>query len=86
MLRLLKRNISTEDVECAVTSESAEIIEQYPIDYPYPSCLILGVNVNGEFIHVVCGLSPVEVWFITAYKPDTNEWSDDFKTRKEVRQ
>jgi hypothetical protein len=84
ILRLLKRGISTEDVESAVMSDITEIIEQYPNDYPYPSCLVLGVSMSGRFIHVVCGLSPIEVWFITAYYPDTEEWSDDFKTRKVV--
>ena len=25
---------------------NGEIIEQYPDDYPYPSCLILGVSIK----------------------------------------
>jgi hypothetical protein len=82
MIRLLKRGINTEDVESAVMN--GEIIEQYPNDYPYPSCLVLGLNVSKQPIHVVCGVSSAEVWFITAYYPHTDEWSDDFKTRKEI--
>ena len=75
----MKRGISMDDVQNAVMN--GEIIEQYPNDYPYPSCLVLGLNVKGQHIHVVCGLSSIEIWFITAYYPDSNEWSDDFKTR-----
>ena len=81
-LRLLKRNIDMDEVETAVMN--GEIIEQYPNDYPYPSCLVLGHNAKGQHIHVVCGLSSIEIWFITAYYPDINEWDEDFRLRKEL--
>jgi len=32
---------------------SGEIIEQYPDDKPYPSCLVFGKNKNEEPIHSV---------------------------------
>lgn len=37
--------------------ETGEIIEEYPQDRPYPSCLILGRTAEGRPLHVVC--SPV---------------------------
>lgn len=34
--------------------ESGEIIEQYPDDTPYASCLILGHTRSGRPLHLVC--------------------------------
>lgn len=78
---LLQRGISQASVVQAILS--GEIVEQYPDDYPYPSCLLLGGN---PALHVVCGQGPDEVWMITAYHPDPAEWEDDLKTRKKVSQ
>lgn len=82
--RLLQRGISQASVVQAVLS--GEIIEQYPDDYPFPSCLLLGNTATGTALHVVCGQGPDEVWMITAYCPDSAEWEDDLKTRKKVSQ
>ena len=59
-LRMLKRGITKWQVLAAV--QNGEIFEQYPDDYPYPSCLLLGYDEDGRAIHVVCGLSPDSVW------------------------
>lgn len=82
MVRLLQRNISQNDIQHALLS--GEIIEEYENDYPYPSCLVFGINLNNEYLHVVCGLNELELWIITAYYPDNIKWKDDFKTRKEL--
>jgi hypothetical protein len=79
--RLFLRNISTNDVIAALTS--GEVIEQYPNDYPYPSCLVLGLTPAGKVLHIVCGSTGVELWLITAYFPNPSEWSEDFKVRQE---
>lgn len=81
VIRLLQRNISQKDVEYALLN--GEIIEEYENDYPYPSCLVYGISINNEVIHVVCGAGKEELWIITAYYPNNNEWNDDMKTRKE---
>lgn len=81
IIRLLQRNITLEDIEMVLLN--GEIIENYEDDYPYPSCLILGVNKSNEYIHIVCGLNDTELWLITAYYPDKSEWENDLKTRKE---
>lgn len=79
--RLEQRNISINDViSCILTGE---IIEQYPADYPYPSCLVLGISLKNTILHVVAGTDLNTLWIITAYYPDKNKWSSDFKTRKE---
>lgn len=80
-VRLVQRNISMNDITNAIMS--GEIIEQYPDDYPYPSCLILGITVGGKKIHIVCGTNDIELWLITAYYPDKDKWSEDYRSRKE---
>ena len=81
-VRLVQRNIGTKDV--VKTIMEGQIIENYPDDYPYPSCLIIGYTVESKVLHVVCGVGESELWLITAYYPDSAKWSEDFKTRKEL--
>ena len=78
--RLMQRGIFQVSVVQAI--RSGEIIEQYPNDYPYPSCLLLGTTEAGEALHIVCGIGEGEVWLITAYHPDPDEWESDLKTRR----
>ena len=78
--RLMQRGIFQASVVQAI--RSGEIIEQYPNDYPYPSCLLLGTTEAGEALHIVCGIGEGEVWLITAYHPDPDEWESDLKKRR----
>ena len=78
--RLMQRGIFQASVVQAI--RSGEIIEQYPNDYPYPSCLLLGTTEAGEALHIVCGIGEGKVWLITAYHPDPDEWESDLKTRR----
>jgi hypothetical protein len=79
---MIQRNISRDDVLNALTK--GEIIEQYPSDYPFPSCLALGLTTTGQSLHVVCGSNGAELWIITAYFPNSNEWTKDFKQRSKI--
>ena len=81
LIRLLQRNISQNDVEYALLN--GEIIENYEEDYPYPSCLVYGLSLNGRVLHIVCGSNGTELWIITAYYPNDTDWMEDLKTRKE---
>ena len=83
IVRLFQRNISQEDIENALLN--GEIIEEYENDYPYPSCLVYGIDLNNKVLHVVCGTSETELWVITAYYPDNIKWKDDLKTRKKIK-
>lgn len=82
--RMRERNITFTEIKQAI--QTGEIIEQYPDDYPFPSCLILAVNVNGKTLHVVVGYAYTEIWIITVYEPDSAKWHDDMKTRRENEQ
>jgi hypothetical protein len=77
-----ERGIMLGDVVSAI--KSGEIIEQYPDDYPFPSCLILGFSLKDRHIHTVCGVGDNKLWLITAYFPTLDRWEDDYKTRKAV--
>lgn len=81
LTRLQERNINPSDIKhCLGTGR---IIEQYPDDYPYPSCLVLGSTKAGAALHVVIGVGEGFLWLITAYYPDPDKWNDDFSIRKE---
>jgi hypothetical protein len=79
--RLNQRDILISDVKYAINN--GNIIEYYYDDYPYPSCLILGIDVQGKILHIVCGVSEELVHMITAYYPNESKWESDMKTRRE---
>lgn len=81
MERLGNRDISIDDVSACVNNGS--IIEDYPDDYPHPSCLIFGLDLGKSFLHVVVGCDEKQVYIITAYHPTTEKFESDGKTRKE---
>jgi hypothetical protein len=78
--RMIERHIAVQEVEEALLSESAELIEDYPEDPRSPSCLVLGITGNGRPLHVQCTYAP-NVAVITAYEPKAEEWID-WKFRK----
>ena len=76
LTRMRQRNIKYEDIKQAIME--GEIIEQYPSDYPFPSCLI-----NSEKIHIVCSINDGYLYIITAYQPSFDKWEAGGKIRKE---
>jgi len=65
--------------------DSGEIIEEYPEDVPYPSCLVLGRTATGRPNHVVCAPAAAEqrVIIITTYQPDPAQWDEGFRHRRQ---
>lgn len=55
---------------------AGEIVQGYPEDRPYPSCLIGGYTRNGRPLHVVCSYDDQSdrTIVITAYEPDPKIW------------
>lgn len=78
--RLSDGNIKFDDVQNVLLY--GEIIEQYPNDYPYPSCLELGTTINNKPLHICVGLGKNKLWIITGYYPKLDKWENDLKTRK----
>jgi len=79
--RMFERKVSAEEVRYVL--EIGEVIEEYPDDTPYPSCLILG-SYKGRLIHVVAANNCLdeEIIVITVYEPDPSEW--DLECRKRI--
>lgn len=79
-IRLLERNISIDDIINGINT--GEIIKQYPDDKPLESCLILGLSVKKNYIHIVVSCDVNFIYLITAYFPNPDIWETNFKTRK----
>jgi len=62
--------------EIYVSVLQGEIIEDYPDDKPYPSCLIYGNTFSGEPVHSVWAYNADNRWvvLITVYRPDPRRW------------
>ncbi|MCD7736976.1 MAG: DUF4258 domain-containing protein [Lachnospiraceae bacterium] len=78
--RMQERDISRADVKNGIMA--GEIIEEYPDDYPNPSCLIFGYAVDNRILHIVAGCDNLNIYIITVYFPDAKKFMDDLKTRK----
>ena len=78
--RLAEREITIDDIVNGINT--GEVIKQYEDDRPLPSCLVLGLSVNNKYIHIVVSNDEEYIYIITAYYPDPQLWSEDFKTRK----
>ena len=80
--RYRQRGIKAKDVRYAV--DNGRIIEQYPDDFPYPSCLILGKDINNNPLHVCVSDEGTSSKIITAYYPNQEKWCEGFSRRKET--
>lgn len=79
--RMFERSISVDDVAAALGN--GRVIQDYPTDTPYPSCLWLGYA-GGQPLHIVFADNQddnVRI-IITVYQPDPALWTDNFATRK----
>lgn len=77
--RMDQRGITLEELKEVIYH--GEVIERYPEDKPYPSCLILGKIRGGFPLYVVCGVEAM-VHIITVHWLDPAKWLDP-KTRRE---
>lgn len=80
--RMFERGITETDVQTALAT--GQVIEDYPTDYPLPSCLWLG-HIDARPVHVVFADNKErdERIIITVYEPDPAQWTADFTARKE---
>ena len=79
--QMFQRRISDREIH-EILAEGV-IIEDYPDDMPYPSCLVSG-TINDRPIHIVMAYNNVEreAIVITAYEPDPDAWSENFTMRR----
>ena len=81
LLRLAVRNIAQRVIIEAITK--GDVIEDYPRDRLFPSCLILAW-VGGKPYHVVVSLDEGNeiAYIITAYEPTLDKFLPDYRTRR----
>jgi len=81
LVRLAERNISQNVVLEVILK--GEVIEDYPEDRPFSSCLMFKV-VKGKPFHIVVSLDEQnqKAYIITAYKPNLDKFESDFKKRR----
>lgn len=79
--QMYQRNIA--NLEVLIVLESGDVVEDYPEDKPYPSKLLLGY-VEQRALHVVAAKDEQSgrCFVITAYEPDPQRWTADFRTRR----
>lgn len=75
-----ERMITPQEVERVVMT--GELVEDYPYDSRGHSCLLLGLGNGDRAIHVVCSPKEDYLAVITAYLPDTTQWSPDYRRRR----
>jgi hypothetical protein len=81
-MRLKGRSISRKKILESVSI--FEIIEEYPKDKYLPSYLIYSQH-QGSIFHVLFAVDVAgdNVRIVTAYYPNTEEWEEDLKTRRQ---
>ncbi len=78
--RMGERDIKRADVKNCILN--GEIIEDYPDDFPNPSCLVFGITLSNRILHVVAGTDGEHLYIITAYYPKEDKFESDMKTRR----
>ena len=71
-------NLSFDEIFGSVLR--GEVVEDYPDDWPYPSCLICGETFDGDPVHSVWAYNEENGWavLVTVYRPDPDRWIGSF--------
>jgi len=79
-ITLHARREATDDLlvleDILLSTREGEIIEAYPDDKPYPSCLVFGRTATGHPVHTVWAFDSTTriAVLITVYRPDPGRW------------
>jgi Domain of unknown function (DUF4258) len=81
--RMFQRSLTVVDIEAVV--RGGIVIEDYPTDVPYPSCLLFATIVSTP-LHAVVARTQAkgDCIVVTVYVPDPKRWTADFKTRSKL--
>ncbi len=74
--------------EIIESAASGIVIEDYPDFGKGPCCLVLQKDFKGKPIHAVWGIasgSDEPAVLITAYRPSSERWCDDFRRRRDAK-
>ena len=80
--RMFQRALSKNTIRRIIVD--GEVIADYPDDCPYPSYLLFGFC-DDQPIHIVVAQDKGsgKCFVVTAYEPDHDKWSEDFKSRRQ---
>lgn len=79
--KMIQRGISVDQIEQVLDCSDVEILEVYPqIGRPSAECLILGIDKNGKYLHILVAYPITEV--ITTYEPTLPKWITPRQRRK----
>ena len=78
----MERDISRADVKKCVLE--GEIIEDYPDDFPHPSCLIFGYTINDKIIYVVAGSDGKYIILLQHTFQIQYKFEKDLKDKEEI--
>ncbi len=76
-------NLYVQEILAGV--QAAIVVEDYPTYHKGPCVLVFQKDSAGQPIHVLWGIArgvSAPAVIITAYRPDSERWSDDFLRRK----
>ena len=79
---LAEDGISVKDIINSVSE--AAVVEDYPTFPKGPAVLVLQFDTNRQPVHVVWGIPQghsSQAVLVTAYRPDPERWSGDFRER-----
>ncbi|MFH1258692.1 MAG: DUF4258 domain-containing protein [Elusimicrobiota bacterium] len=81
LLRLAERKIKQDTILEVILN--GEIVEDYPDDTPFPSCLMFKI-IDQKPYHVVVSFDSKDKkgYIITAYNPNLDKFEHDFRTRR----
>lgn len=79
--RMDQRGITLEELKEVIYH--GVIVEEYPGDKPFPSCLIVGEVRGGFPLYIVCAVEKV-IHIITVHWMDPSKWFD-YQKRREKR-
>jgi hypothetical protein len=72
--------ISVDDIKHAMLT--GQELGPYPDDPRGPSCLLVGQDTSGRWLHVLCGnFDRTNVLIITVYLPQPPKWQDAWTRR-----
>ena len=80
--QMSRRDPMISSAEVSQVVLAGDLIEDYPNDPRGHSCLLLGVGYDQRPVHVVCSPKDGYLAITTAYVPDADQWSSDFRRRR----
>lgn len=78
--RIAQHDIALAEIVQAIAT--ATLLENYPLFYQAPACLIGGDTIAGRPIHIVCSTTLTELVIITVYEPKPPKWQTPQRRRE----